>query len=470
MKYLRYFHARVLVFCVLMVTSAKCLALNLTEAYEAALLNDPNMQIARAEYQAGLEAINIARGGLLPQIEASGSRQRRETDSQGLFPITVDGDQDPRTPEIRALRPVVKTTNEIIDTWGVSLRQMIYDAAEWHRYKQGKFQTEQAKYEFEVQLQELVLRVISAYIDILRTQDDLEISRLLVDADSNQLVHSSKRARVGANAQSDVFQVQASYDVSVANQLRNEDLLGESKDTLSLIIGGLDSELWSLRKNFQPKALDPPEADEWLTVALRSSPAIKVAQANRDAAEAAYKSARSHYLPKVYTQISYNESDNDTHEIDNRIPLDYDSTSDDASISVNLSIPLYSGGRDSAVSRQTKFQYTAAERSYDAAIEDTKRQVFTLHRAVLSNISRMTANEKAVRSTEKALRAMQIRYDTGISEINDLLAAQRSYYNAVRDLNNTRYDYILKTAELKKVTGLLNPLAVHQLNSELIQP
>lgn len=450
--------------------AATCVALNLTEAYEAALLNDPDIQVARAEYLAGLEAINVSRGALLPQIEATGSHLRRETDSSGLFPITVDGDQDPRTPEIRALRPVIKNTDEVTESWSISLRQMIYDMAEWHRYKRGKFQTEQAKYEFDVQQQELILRVISAYVDVLRAHDDLEISHKLVNADESQLAHSQKRANVGANAQADVYQVQASYDVSIANQLRNEDLLGEAKDRLSLIVGGFSSDLWQLRETFKPAALDPPQAEEWLLAAMQNSPNIKVAEANKNATEAAYKSARSHYLPKFYTEITYNESDINTGEIDNRVPLDYDSTIDGASIAFNLSIPLYSGGRDSALSRQTKFQYEAAVRSYDGTIEETRRRVYTLHRAILSIINRMTANEKAVQSTEKALRAMRLRYDTGIGDVNDLLEAQRAYYNAIRDFNNARYEYISKSAELRLTAGLLSPSAIYRLNTELVKP
>ena len=48
-------------------------------------------------------------------------------------------------------------------------------------------------------------------------------------------------------------------------------------------------------------------------------------------------------------------------------------------------------------------------------------------------------------------------FQVGTRNIVDVLEAQRQLYNAVRQYNNSRYDYILDTLRLKQAVGTLSP-------------
>ena len=65
------------------------------------------------------------------------------------------------------------------------------------------------------------------------------------------------------------------------------------------------------------------------------------------------------------------------------------------------------------------------------------------------------------------LQATQAGYEVGTRTIIDVLAAQRTVYQAKRNYANARYDFILSMMALKEVTGQLSPDDIYQLNAQL---
>ena len=55
----------------------------------------------------------------------------------------------------------------------------------------------------------------------------------------------------------------------------------------------------------------------------------------------------------------------------------------------------------------------------------------------------------------------------GTRTIIDVLAAQRTVYQARRNYANARYDFILSMMGLKEVAGQLSPDDIYQLNAQL---
>ena len=61
-----------------LATSMSWGANTLSDIYELALQNDPQLRAAKAAFLAGTEAKNISRAGLLPQISAVGQYSEEE--------------------------------------------------------------------------------------------------------------------------------------------------------------------------------------------------------------------------------------------------------------------------------------------------------------------------------------------------------------------------------------------------------
>ena len=85
----------------------------------------------------------------------------------------------------------------------------------------------------------------------------------------------------------------------------------------------------------------------------------------------------------------------------------------------------------------------------------------------MTNAARVKARKQAITSAESALGATQAGYEVGTRNIVDVLAAQRSVFQAKRNYANAKYDYILAMMSLKEVAGQLSPDDIYQLDAWL---
>ena len=441
--------------------------LDLKSSYYLALEHDPTIKIAEAEFKAGKENVKIARSALLPNVSGFGTKEWRETSTEGLFPITLDQDQNPITAEIRALRPVNNESDVQTETWGVTLSQSIFEPSKWFDFRQGKFESEKAEIQFAIDQQDLIVRVVQSYFDIMRAQGNLEATSLLEKADEEHIAWAEKRANTGISAKTEIFQAQAAFDLSHAARLTNEDELGEANEALSLIVGEYvdDIKFWS--QHFKVQKPEPIGLDEWTEFSLKNNLTLKLARKQMKAAKSSARSAASRHLPTATFEYRHSESDSDTSEIDDGLPFDYLSSTDSKIITLNVSMPIFTGGGTSARRRQAYQQYYRELEAYKGAMKDVERSVRVTYRKLISDIRRYEVAKTAVESNQKALDAVERSYGVGVSDINDVINQRRNLYSAYRNFNNARYDYVINLVNLKVLAGTLSPEDIEQLNALL---
>jgi outer membrane protein len=70
-------------------------------------------------------------------------------------------------------------------------------------------------------------------------------------------------------------------------------------------------------------------------------------------------------------------------------------------------------------------------------------------------------------SAESALEATETGAQVGTRNIVDVVLAQRTLFQAQRDLAAARYTYVLNILNMKLTAGLLSPRDVQELNGWL---
>ncbi|WP_160152388.1 TolC family outer membrane protein [Microbulbifer sp. ALW1] len=442
----------------------------LWEIYLQALDNDPQLAADRAAYRAGLEAKNLGRSALLPQINASAERSKTKTNFEsrgiqfdntlGLLQSIQSGDSD------------VDTTS-----YGARLDQAIFDLPAWFGYKQGKTVSEQATAEFSANQQDMMIRVASAYFDVLRAHDVLEAARAEEEALAKQLEQTQQRFEVGLTAITDVYDSRSAYDSAVARRLTAQDDLLSNFDALSVLTGINHDTVAPLQPSFTVAAPDPADRAAWVEFALTNNFSLKAARLSADAARYGARAAAAEHLPTIGGSIAYqnieDEGDRNTttrvpslgRQISSTIPADGSTEVTVAAITLNM--PLYTGGRLSASRREARNQAFQAEDLRNLTERNTIQDTRTLHRAVTTDTSRVEAREQAVISAKSALDATQAGYEVGTRNIVDVLLAQRTLAQSQTDYANALYDYILNTLNLKLVAGLLAPEDLQQLDLRL---
>jgi outer membrane protein len=436
----------------LALVSSSSLADTLSDVYQLALKNDALMQAAEANYNAGKENKNIFRAALLPQVNARYSR--------------VESDIDRSTYSTQQDAIIAGNTDTTSKTSSASLGQALFNLPAWYGYQQGKELTNAAEANYLYEKQNLIIRVASAYFDVLRAKENLTSAKAEEKAISRQLEQTQQRFEVGLIPITDVHEARAGYDLAVVARLAAEGSLSIAEEALTVVTGQSHANLWVLKDSFEAAVPSPQEPQQWVDWALANNALLKASSFNVQAAKSNADAKRAAHLPKVSAEFGWTDSENDGTSFNSMVA---DAT-DGTTISLNVTVPIFAGGGTSAARRQAYQQYLAALEGNKQAQRNTIQFTRSQYISVLTGAAAVKARSQAITSAQSALDATQAGYDVGTRNIVDVLNAQKNLYRTKRDYANARYEFVVNVLKLRQQAGLLDGGDIDTLQQSMTAP
>ncbi|MEX2366311.1 MAG: TolC family outer membrane protein, partial [Pseudohongiellaceae bacterium] len=281
-------------------------------------------------------------------------------------------------------------------------------------------------------------------------------------ASQSLLEQSQERFEVGLVPITDVYDSQANYDLARVNRLVEENNLSQRYEELEAITGQAHNDLESLDAEFPVVSADPASLQDWVLLALDNNLALKAAEFNYEASEDDARSARAAMLPTVDISAAYN-----WRQSANPFSFFPSIPSENSGIALNLTIPLYTGGLNSARKRQAYYTRDANQEALLKTQRDVTQSTRNNYRSVETDVLAVQARAQAIISAESALEAVEAGAEVGTRNVVDVVLAQRTLFQAQRDYANARYNYVINTLNLKQAAGTLNPQDIYDLNQWL---
>ncbi|WP_101758400.1 TolC family outer membrane protein [Oceanicoccus sp. KOV_DT_Chl] len=438
----------------------------LADIYELALKNDAKLKGAEASYKSNLETEKQAFAAMLPQISGSASYTETDGDTDSLRVA-----QDPLTGSYSVFESNSESDIES-EKYSLTLSQNIFDLPTWFTFKRGKEITKQAEAQFAFDQQDFIVRVAESYFDVLRALDNLEASKAEERATKRQLEQTQQRFDVGLIAITDVHEARAVYDSTVVQRLTDEGSLGTAYESLTVLTGQPHANLWLLNKDFPVINPEPTDRAEWVNFALQNNFALKAALYGMEAAHQNAAAKKWEHAPKITGSFTYSneelDGNTDITSGSNLSTIPTMSDGDQEIIMFKLDVPIFTGGRVSSQRRQAYEQYNIALQTKIDTQRTVIRNTRAQHITVNTDVQRVKARQQAIVSTSSALDATQAGYEVGTRNIVDVLQAQRTLYNSIRDYANSRYDYVLSMLKLKRAAGTLSPQDLYDINKWMV--
>lgn len=411
---------------------------NLQNVYQLALKKDPLVLKTAAQRDAAAAGIDVSKAQFLPTISLAAGVTRSSAEQVTNQNTVVRG----------------SSTSTGAD---LTLTQSIFDWADWERLSNAEKQALQGQTYYNAALQALIVRVSQAYFNVLSANDDLTFVVAEKRAVERQLEQTKQRFAVGLTAITDVHEAQAQYDSVVAREISATNALENAKEALQEITGVYHSDLAALNTTaFKATAPQPANAVDWVAIAEENNLdlkarklAVEIAQNNIDLAES------GHY-PTVGLTAKAGIDDS------NRTPQ-----TDSSSVTVNLAVPIYSGGAVVANTDVQRANYVATSEDLELGHRSVLRQIRVNYNNVGAAIAGIKALEQAVVSAESALKATEAGFEVGTRTIVDVLISTRNLFDARRNLTKARYDYILAVLSLKQAAGTLTEADLDLVNKAL---
>lgn len=418
---------------------------SLMDIYQRALQNDPMIREAEARYLANVEVRPQARAQLLPQLQfssrISGSFQEQ---SNVINPVTgtLEAGQEQESDS---------------RNWQLSVNQAIFDWSRILTLKQSEKRVAQAEIEYEVAKQQLLLRVAEAYFNVLAAEDSLEAQVVARQAFERQLEQAQRRFEVGLIARTDVEETQAAFDRSVAAEIEAQRLLATAQEQLREIIGEYVVDLASPGDDLPLVPPDPQDPDQWVRAALEQNLALIAARLQAEIAQDDVRLARADRLPRLTLSSSYNsdEGDGETRVAGVPTPRPFSREVEGYNWSINLTVPLFTGGLNSSRIQQSVYNHRASVQAVERVARETERATRDAYLGVMSSISQVRALRQAVASAQTALEATEAGYEVGTRTSVEVQTSLEALTRAQTDYAAARYNYILNRLRLMQAAGTL---------------
>ena len=422
---------------------------DLADVYADAKAGDPVSGAAQANFRAIKENIPQARSRMLPSINAGVSTTKSEID----FPGATDA--NPFSPTFGQSIPG-ESYNE--NGWNASLRQSIINVSNWASLKSAQSSVKAAEYDLKQIEQELIIRVVRAYMNVLRAQDYLDTSNSEVTAVNRQLEQVQQRFDVGLVAITDVLESQAAYDNALVRKIQAD---GDQRiffQTLSTLTGISYEKLNRLSKTLPIINPNPFQEAVWVKTAQEENLGILSAAEQVNSARRNMRAKRSERLPTVEGIV------NKSHNVSGGRNFFGSDTTDFTSFGLQLSLPIYNGGITRSRVKQAAAQADQASEILNNRRLTVIRDTRNLYMAVATDVVRVRARLKAIKSSTSALEAVETGYEVGTRNVVDVLQAQQRLFSSQFDYADSRYSYIINLMALKQTAGTLEEMDLMELN------
>ncbi|MGO2392498.1 MAG: TolC family outer membrane protein [Halomonas sp.] len=423
-------------------------ALDFRETYELAKQHNPGWLAAQSESAAGQQERALGRSALLPTLSYRYSR------GENWSEVLQETQRGTTTSDM----------NYSSYSSAFTLTQPLLDAAAFARYQAGKAQAEAAVLTLERARQALAVQVLQTYTGVLYANDDIELAKAHLRALQEENERSQRFIDYGEGTRTDQLEIAAQSRLVEAQLIEAEDRLNDARNELHALTGTVAPpaslaplQAGQLAHNVQTTQENPVlSLEHWHELTLAHNPELAAQRSLLEAARHQLHQQRAGHLPSVRLYARSQISDSNS---ENMIGQRYDTDS----IGVEVNLPLYSGGRVVAASRQADNTYEQARHELDAATVALRNDVERQYRLTRSSQQRIEAYQHTVTAATARLEATRKSILGGERTNLDVLNAERGRFEALRDLSRARYDYLLAWLTLRWQAGVLDNDDIDQI-------
>ncbi len=427
------------------VISPTLWASDLLSIFDLAQINDPVLQSAKQAELAAIEVKPQAVAGFLPKIGATLDPDNKTTTSAA----TAMGTQSP-----------IRNQTYKQTTYGLTLTQPVFYYQQWVQFHQASEQVKAAHATYAAAEQDLIVRTIQGYFNVLSAVDALSFTRAQRTAFDKFLDQTEQRYKVGLIAITDVQIAKAQRDSAYAQEIAAANGVQDAREQLRQITGQPVDPLISLRQTIPLESPKPQEPERWVQSALTHNFQLQALRYKTEATRSNINLSQAGHLPSLAVNSTLARSSS--------TPLEPRNTS--KVFGLQVSLPLFSGGLVTSQTRQAVHLYEQAQKDLETLYKSLESQSRQAYAGVLTQISQVKALKQAIVSNQSALDATEASFNVGTRTIVDVLTAQTNLIQAQQNYANARYAYILQSVQLKQAAGSLSPDDLLQINAILAHP
>jgi len=411
----------------------------LADTIEAALVrayqSNPQLNAQRAQVRSTDENVPQALSGYRPKVALTASAGYQYTDTnstQGGIPTAI-------------VRTEIHGTNAPRSA-GLTVSQTLFNGqVTANRTRAAESQVSGAREGLRVLEQSVLLAAATIYMDYLRDSAIVEVQKSNVRVLEQTLKQTRDRFNVGEVTRTDVAQSEAQLAAGNTQLLAAQATLVTTKANFRRIIGNEPEALapGSPVDRFLPGTL--PGAVE---LSLIENPNVTASMYGIDVNYLTVKINEGALLPTVSFQASVQQSYEQTLTV---------FRSFGASAIAQVSVPVYQGGAEYSLIRQSKENLAQQRLVLEQTRDQTRANTVTAWGQLVAGKAQVASAQAQVTASEIALNGVREEAKAGQRTTLDVLNAQQALVNARVALVTAQHDRVVASYAVLNAVGRLSP-------------
>jgi outer membrane protein len=386
-----------------------------------------------------------ALSGYRPKITATitGGQQSLSSTTRVVSP-NLPANGPPNSPAIYAVQSGYNTPVSL----GATITQTLYNGFQTaNKTREAESQVLAARATLQTAVQTTLLNAATAYMNVLRDGAILDLQRRNVEVLQEQLRQTRDRFNVGEVTRTDVAQAESRLASGRSQVLTAEANYKASVATYRQVIGVNPH---NLAAGTPVDRYSPGNLTGAISLGTSAHPAVAAAEYSVDVAQLAVKVAEASLLPTLSVSGNYTKN----YEVAGSL-----NTIEDYSASVfgTLSVPIYQGGAEYSLIRQSKETLGQKRLDLDTARDQVRQTIVQSWGQLEAAKANIDATQAQVQAAEIALDGVRQEARVGQRTTLDVLNAQQELVNARVALVTAQRDRVVASYTLLAAVGRLSP-------------
>jgi outer membrane protein len=404
----------------------------LADTIEAALVrayqNNPQLNAQRASVRATDENVPQALSGYRPKVNLTATGGYQYQDSQ----LSVGTNSFHGTTVPRSV--------------GLTVTQTLYNGNQTaNKTRAAESQVSGAREGLRLLDQNVLFSAASIYMDYLRDAAIVEVQRSNTRVLEQTLKQTQDRFNVGEVTRTDVAQSEAQLAAGRTQQLTAESNLTTTRSNYRRIIG---SEPVNLAPGSPVDRYLPPTLPQAIELSLIENPSVTAAMFGVDVNFLQVKINEGALLPTVTVQASAQQANEQSLQALRTFG---------ASATAQLSVPIYQGGAEYALIRQSKESLAQQRLTLETTRDQARADVVTAWGQLVAGKAQVSSAQAQVTASEIALNGVREEAKAGQRTTLDVLNAQQALVNARVALVTAQHDRVVASYNVLQRIGRLSP-------------
>ena len=422
--------------------------LTLEKAISIALHKNSSLIISSSQIEGYESSVQAAYGNFLPSLGLSAGWDWSRSDVKGVGTVVINGIPVPRVSTTSTSR---NYRGSVYSDW------TLFDGlANFAQLSKTENELQSAQYSLERVKQDIVFQTMSLYYDVVYAEQLLRVKQADLKWNEKNLETIKERNRLGAATLADVYQQEVAKGNAELELIRTENQLETSKKDLLFYLGedvlqeyvfsdtltATDSEILN-----SDLLSDYENISALVTEAMNKRYDYQSAVLNYESSKEGVTIAESGHWPSLTANGSYSLYTDNLSTIDQSKTLGF---------GLSLNFPLFLGWSVTNRVQLAEVQSKITEVEKNDLERDIKRQIKTTFLNLQAVQKGLVVSEKNIAAAKENLKIEEEKYALGSGKLLDVLIVNSRYTDALTNLLNAQFAYIVQSQQMRYYLGILD--------------